>query len=552
MRFIRQTVKAILLFVTIIAVSGCEGLPDNIVREIENMSGRLDKLQDDIDKREKEFIGLSSHEDAKFLQYYAENETWEQFFSNAKEQLKQATTLYEKEIAVLYDEDDPKDASQAIKLTKQFKNQLQKVEASARYVSQRITFLTESRDNAAAIQTKATQSLAEISRLKLILSEKSQKAITDHPNKTDDLNAKQLQLGELENKAKSSLSQLNLEFEKRNSSSEFVNYATIGDQSRNIEQQLKTAGELYVDTKNKISQLYESYVRVLADQRVDYYIIVRRASWCEGEYCGNGSEKSYQPVPVDAKVFEYFDSSQTPTIATLRRSWGSESFKVKVQKDMWDALSIDKKYRWNRGHDQADYWVNKIYTNTFHKYVEIKNDESKETGWVSVKEDFFWKQYENLGMAIISKPYGLYDEDAMTDAQPVGLATVAKPVVKDGVASGSNQYGEWRQSNGLSFWHYYGMYSMFGRLIGPSRYGYNDWYGYSNRRRGFSYYGRENRWGTFGRSTYTNSRYQNSGFARKNASAVYSARTGKSASGSRSVRGASSSNRNRGPSSRGK
>lgn len=549
---VKNLTKSILLILSIVLLSGCEGLPENLVEEIERMEGKQDRLTRFIEQRETELTDLSKHNESEFLTHYSQSEDWAEHFTKANRQLEKAKTLYEDEISPFYDKDDPKDATSVFKLNKQFSEFIQSSTASARYVNERITFLINSRDNSSAIHSKANQHLFEMNRLQDELSKTTQQAISTYPNKSDDLNSRLLSISKLVNQSESSHSQLNIEYDKKTEHSiKFVDYAVIGDQAQTIEKSLSEVNKQEEETNRKISQLEKSYVKVLTDQRVEYYLVIRRASWCDGEYCGNGSESSYSPIKVDSTVFEYFDSSQIATLATLRRSWGRETFKINVKKDMWKALSLNEKYRLNRNHTEADYWIQKSYTKTFHKYVEIENDQSKETGWQSVSETYFWKQYDNLGMAILTKPYGFYEEDAITDAQPVGMATIAEPVVKDGVATGSNRYGEWRQSNGLSFWHYYGMYHMYRGLVGPSRYGYNDWSGYNGRRRGSSYYGRNNRWGTFGSSTYSNSRYQNSGFARANSGAVYSARTGKRASSS-SVRGASSSNRNRGPSSRGK
>ncbi|PCI71903.1 MAG: hypothetical protein COB38_04995 [Gammaproteobacteria bacterium] len=544
--------KSILLILSIVLLAGCEGLPDSYVDEFERMPGKQDRLARFIEQRNTELKELSNHTDSEFLTPYSQNENWAQHFVKATSQLTKAQSLYDNEISAIYDKDDPKDATSVFKLNRAFAELIQNSTSSARYVNERIAFLIETRENAQAIQTKAKQQLFEIDRIKEELLKLVKKTISVYPNKLNDLNAKLSSIDELVKNSKSSSALLNTQHDKlSDSSTKFIDYAIIGDQAIMIERNLSDVNKQQKETQKKISQLEKSYIKVLADQRIEYFLVIRRASWCEGEYCGNGSEKIYSPIKVDSKVFEYFDSSQIETLATIRRSWGKETFKINVKKDMWKALALNERYRWSRGHTHADYWIQKLYSKTFHKYVEIENDQSKETGWQSVSETYFWKQYDNLGMAIITKPYGFYEEDAISDAQPVGMATIAEPVMKDGVATGANRYGEWRQSNGLSFWHYYGMYHMYRGLIGPSRYGYNDWSGYNSRRRGSSYYGRNNRWGTFGSSTYSNSRYQNSGFARANSGAVYSARTGKGASSS-SVRGASSSNRNRGPSSRGK
>jgi len=67
-------------------------------------------------------------------------------------------------------------------------------------------------------------------------------------------------------------------------------------------------------------------------------------------------------------------------------------------------------------------------------------------------------------------------------------AIAANKATDYGVGSqliGNPAYGSWQTgSNGMSFWAWYGMYSMMGDLFGSRRVYYNDW----GRNRGFSYY----------------------------------------------------------------
>lgn len=49
---------------------------------------------------------------------------------------------------------------------------------------------------------------------------------------------------------------------------------------------------------------------------------------------------------------------------------------------------------------------------------------------------------------------------------------------------GNPSYGQWANRDGMSFWEWYGMYSLFGNLMGGSRIFYNDW----DRYRPYSFY----------------------------------------------------------------
>src|SRR5690606_30677764 len=131
----------------------------------------------------------------------------------------------------------------------------------------------------------------------------------------------------------------------------------------------------------------------------------------------------------------------------------------------------------------------------------------------------------NLGMALFTKPLGYYEEDSLTTAEPPGMGLIEEPVVVDGIATGSNQYGEWRESNGQSFWFYYAMYRLYGDLAGPRGYSYQDWRAYRDSPRGRPFYGRENQWGSYGPYTYSSSRYRDSDFIRRYPDAMTGARS---------------------------
>ena len=97
-----------------------------------------------------------------------------------------------------------------------------------------------------------------------------------------------------------------------------------------------------------------------------------------------------------------------------------------------------------------------------HKYKIIKEKDSvpyeKITDWLQVSEDYFWKNEANMGMEVASK-----DRTGKISKQ------AAPPGYNNYV--GNSQYGHWRQSNGSSFWEFYGRYafmsSMFNLMSGP-------------------------------------------------------------------------------------
>ncbi len=114
------------------------------------------------------------------------------------------------------------------------------------------------------------------------------------------------------------------------------------------------------------------------------------------------------------------------------------------------------------------------------------------TTWLEVPENYYRDNQNYLGMVLASKSR---DGKISNDKFPPGYQYMGNP-----------QYGQWRQnSDGTSFWEFYGKYAMMSQvfgLLGGGPIFRNDWNTYrdyrgSNR----PYFGRNNRYGTFGSAT---------------------------------------------------
>jgi hypothetical protein len=156
-----------------------------------------------------------------------------------------------------------------------------------------------------------------------------------------------------------------------------------------------------------------------------------------------------------------------------------------------------------------------------------------------VDASFYDTNLEFLGMAILAKPYGVFEKDRIVQATPPGMACV-----------GNAEYGEWKNNNqGNRFWSWYGKYAMFSMLFNsrPSYFGYNSWNGWNNNYRGNRpYFGKtqngSQKFGTFGSSVKQSPKFQSTNFAK----------SGGFKSQTASVRGAGANLRGGGPKSKGK
>ncbi len=554
----KHYLSLICVIVFAFTISGCSGLPDHLVKQAEAFSQKLITQKSLNDKAISSFENYKKNKEWGFIAPYFETEVWNDHFKQSDTELELASAMYSTKIVPLMDKDDPEDSKVFEKLLIKFGVHLSNSSLASRAPSKRVDFLIHTRDHADTIFNQAKVSIGEIESLNETFTTKGKQAIKNYPRKSSDINGR---ITESTSQSKSAIAM----FETLTKQYDFyksgmdTNFALFGDKAVEIEKKLNNVKQYVQTNSNKLNELYKSYTKVLADQRIEYYVTIRRASWCEGEYCGSGSEINFPPRQVDEKVFEYFDSLNQDLVAKLSGGWGRPKFNVKIPKNYWDALKISYNQNMPRGDDYAEYWVAKTQAKTFHKYVEIINDTINEGEWVSVSEDSFWKQNDNLGMAILTKPYGYYEEDSQKAAQPVGLAMVSTPVIVDGQATGSNQYGEWQQRNGTSFWYYYGMYSFMNRFIGSSSYSYNSWKSYNRRDRSRGFYGNNSQWGTWGANTYNSDRFRNSDYAKSNPNTVREARTSATSTskkssrlGSADIRAAGSASRSRGPSGGGK
>jgi hypothetical protein len=518
-------------------------IPDHLVQEAHSLQTAYDQAVIRNANDQKAFLRTQSSTEWGFLKPYAEKENWADKLSLSKKSLKEASLILKDGVWVIL-ENDHRDDNEALKLAvKTGFGLLDKTHRNGHYPFKRESLILKGRDNKDLYYATSKDNLNSSISLSNIFSIIANKSINTHQHKMKDINIKladgQVLLAEIYE----SQSIISKEYD-----STVTDYSIYSDTYDISLSQTQVLADYYELMAKHLAQLDRSYVKVLSDQMVDYYITIGRASWCDGEYCGSGDENNYPPSKVDADTYEYFDSLTVDKIA----SYSYRRFNLNIDPARWNALNIHEKKSWNSSHDDAEYWVKKMEMKASHKYTTIENGATKEQDWEVVSNDIFWANEPNLGMAIISKPLGFYESETIKSAEPVGMAMVAKPIMRNGAATGSNQYGEWRQSEGKSFFYYYGMYSMASNFLPSNRYSYNQWNGYNTRDRNSTYYGTSNNYGTFGRDTYKNSRFQKSAYSRRNPNVVRDSHSGVRRKGSNSIRGAGASGRGKGPSGGGK
>lgn len=537
---------AVILFIYWI-YSETTRLPSSIVREAKSVSTLLDRYQNTLKGEINYLQKLKQSNDWQPLERYAQKEQWDKTIDGAATQLEQLKSLYKVEVEKLLDrnhkDDVPKLKDALTKIKKEANIALKMVKKPRETVA----FINESIKNKEQLYSNATDKLESSNNKLDEFITKAESTVVSFPKKSEIINKNTSEVKAIFIELQKAVERLVKQY--KSSDTDFLEYGNAFAQAKLAEIDLN---KMLKNKAERLDDLNRDFVKVLTDQKVDYFIIIGRANWCEGEYCDDGSQMRYPAVNVDDDTMKYFSNSNVSPIAQISGSWGKPSFRLNIPENRWNALGIDKYYRWNRSKPYAEYWVEQTVEKTFHRYTTIENGKVDEGRWQEVPNKYFWDNYENLGMALVTKPIGSFVSESIQTPEPVGLATVAKPEMVDGVPTGSNKYGEWRRdSSGNSFWFYYSMYRILGDF-GYGRYGYNDWYGYSTRDRSRPYYGSSGQYGTFGKNTYNNSRYSNSSFSKRNPNARKSAMLGKRSSVASSVRGSGSSNRGKGPSRSGK
>ncbi len=537
-----------ILFFLVVLLSSCGGLPDEIIKQAEQIPDSLKKVKDIINKKRQDNKKFLTTENGKFFSPYAKTENWEQFFENASQVQQQAEQIYNKTIIPIIKRDEEKELLDVHSAINKVDRLMVNARVLAKKASMRKGFLASTKKNAPQLVKKAQNNLLKINQLISTAQKHTQKPSIDYPAKKQDIKTRYETLEKLGKNSQKSLSLAETELAKV--TSQKANYAILGDNVKYIDDTLKKLVTAVPKLKAKLNELYHSYSKTLVDMRIDYFVQLGRTSW-DNYYDYPTEHTRFFTSRVDQMVANYFDNLGDAKVAS---TYSTGKPKINIDKRMWTALKINAHASWPSGDDEAEFWVNNIILKYYHKYVIIDNHKQSETDWQAVKEDYFLKNEKNLGLTILTKPYAMYEEEAIKTAAPPGMEYIARPVMVNGKATGRNQYGEWKQdSSGLSFWQYYLTYSFMRSMIGGSSYRpyyYNDWQHFNHRDRNSGYYGSGFRYGTYGSSTYNNSRYSRSTYSRQNPGVKTA--TGRKKLQTASIRNSGPRSRSRGPSGGGK
>lgn len=207
----------------------------------------------------------------------------------------------------------------------------------------------------------------------------------------------------------------------------------------------KEAERLSVDLDKRVVDLDRSVTRRLEDMRLDYFVTFGRSTWSEWSDSETESVVYFPPVQISMEMAQKLSSLGSETVDwNLVRRCGLDAF-----------ANLPENER------SYEFWIEEIDDQAYHKYVESVDGNVGLTDWAPVTDEVFERHEKDLGMEIFVKPYGYYEEEAVTTASPPGMAFV-----------GHSRYGRWSGST----WHWIAPYLFYSRLFdGNHYYRRNEW-----------------------------------------------------------------------------
>ncbi len=538
-RILRHLILGLTVLGLISYLTGCGGgLPKEIKKRAKAIPDTIKNTESQIKTHQDKYNNLVSSSDFKPVERFANKEDWNGNFASAQEQIQRANKVYDQDLRPLLKQNKHDQFTQVVKHIVRIKQILADADKLAQYPTLRYTKIQDIIKNVDQFESQAKKNAKQIEDISNNLKTGVlAKALQDFPDLSEKINTRFAPLSDLERKSINDLSIVNNEF-SNHVSNKNADYASFLDHPEALVANLNKMTLLEKSFTKDANQLYTSYTKILHDMKEDLFVTIKRESWDNYSDYYNPKFVTFERQ-VSPETYEVLTADETETIGQITAGWGNPTFKTQLP-EIWKTLNINPSEQWpGSGHDSASFWVEGSKEVYYHKYMLEQDGETKETGWEKVDASFYDANLEFLGMAILAKPYGVFESDQLKQAAPPGMAYV-----------GNSQYGEWKNDNdGNQFWSWYGKYAFFSSMFffPPSYYYYSSWNRWNTGYRSTKpYYGKTKngfqKYGTYGTSIKKSPRYQSSSFAK----------SGGLKTRASSVRGAASNLRGGGPKSKGK
>jgi hypothetical protein len=491
----------------VVACSAC-GLSSETRSEARRVSSLIDIENGDIARKEAAYRAFAGSSAFARYRIYADREAWAKQFDYARVKTSAARDAYQRFVAPLVQRNNSQDERAASIQIAQIARLVSEAEAYADSPDRRRQYIDtisstyrtvarESEDAAGTVKAGAASLRVLRDRMKGAFSARG----ADIDKRVEPLQ----QLADSTENANRKVA-----FEAANASAgRAADFVVLGDNARLAS---GNAGKFREDARtvtDQLESLPRSYSRALADMKAAYFMNVKRWSWNDSADSPSVHPYTYPPREISGEAFDYFNSlpETLPYAARYTSSTffgGTYRTHDRVDQARWTALGIAPREAWDSSDDTAEYGYT-LSADYFHKYLVTDDGQVRETDWQKVDETMFEDHVDDLGMDIVAKPSGAFDDEKVTSPTPAGLAFVGNP-----------QYGRWQTDDrGTSFWAWYGAYRLFGDLLAaggqPYYYRQDEWNTWSTRYRGRPYYGEDKdqkeRYGTHGYVVGSSNRY---------------------------------------------
>ncbi len=494
------------LILLIFSLGGC-GLSKADKEKAKLVGDSLARATTAVNDANQSYKTLVASGDYAELKRYDEREKWSGTLAEADQAIKHGRQIFDQDVAAIIKNNDSDDVAKLKGKLDQVELSIKEATTKAKVPRERVALISEAKASADKWAAKAEEELRQISeRLKTSLT-KHEAALKDHEPKKDEILKRFSPVQKTGRDATTALATVKAELAKGKN----ADWLLLADNCKLVAAATSTISEQASEYEKGIGELYQDYSKVLADMRADYFVTVGRTSWDESSDWSTEKEYDYKPRQVSEEVFDFFDDLADDGLVASYGGWGGLS--TKIDQGKWNVLGIEPKENWpSSSHGDAEYYLVDTSPKYFHKYTFIKNEKESEGDWEEVSAGTFDSHWGNLGMALLSKPYGSFESEAVKEASPPGMAQV-----------GNARYGTWKQdATGNSFWEWYGQYRFMSMLLGdgqPHYYRRSEWDDWNSNYRGRSknYYGErdgeENRYGTASGAVRSSRRYNQGKFA---------------------------------------
>ncbi len=508
------------------------GLPEDLRTRAESLAERIDRESEAVDSRSQALSRFLAEEQHAHLRRYAEGEDWSAHFDEARGEIDHGRSLFETEVAPLLESDRAEDETSLRGQLTRLTASLDRAAELVREPASRAAFLEDVRLHGGDQLSEARAAVAAATAAADDLEGEVARAAVEYPAKAEDLAGR---IAAVRRNRDETNAQLEVaEDELPGLARGDANLARLGDATAAAAAGAAALGVAEAALRGRVAELYRSYSKTLVDMKQEGAVEIGRTSWNDAyDFPRETETRSW--VDVSPEDLETLEAVGDRPIAKLSSFFGRKSLTIEIDQRLWDALRVDAVAGLPRGDDSAEFWVGDSRARYYHRYAVVEGETSQETDWQEVSEEVFEDNYDDLGMDILAKPYGLYEDEALREAAPPGMAYV-----------GDSRYGQWEEdAQGRRQWAWGQNFLFYYLLFGGPRhhYYYNDWGRWNRDYRGRSaWYGANDSYGTYGSRTRNSPRYAGSGFGR----------SGGFGRADRSIRGAGPGGRGGGPGGGGK